>query len=46
MYKVEIKTSKGLVTIYLDNLLKLQEELNKYKEYESIVAIKIKEKGK
>ena len=42
MYKIEIKTSKGIVTVYLDNLLKLGEELNKYQEYEKVVATKVK----
>ena len=41
VYKVEIKTVKGTIIIYLENLLKLEEEINKYSDHESVKATKI-----
>lgn len=44
MYKIQIKTSIGTVIIYLDTLLKLQQELEKYPGYEGFEATKIKKR--
>ena len=41
MYKIEIKTSKGTIIIYLENLLKLEEELSKHPDHESVKATKV-----
>ena len=41
MYKIQITTSLGTITIYLDTLLKLEEELQKYPEYEKVEATKV-----
>lgn len=41
MYKIEIKTSLGTITIYLDTMLKLEEELKKYPNYEEVKATKV-----
>ena len=41
MYKIQITTSLGTVTIYLDTLIKLEEELKKYPNYEEVKATKV-----
>lgn len=45
MYKIQIKTSKGTVTIYLDTLLQLEAELQKYPDHEKVEAAKVKKIG-
>ena len=45
MYKVIIKTLVGTVTIYLDTLIKLEEELKKYDGVEKVEATKVKKLG-
>lgn len=42
MYKIQITTSHGVLTIYLDTLMKLEEELKKYEGYEKVEATKVK----
>ena len=44
MYKVEIKTSKGTIVIYLENLVNLETELSKHPDYEKVKATKILKK--
>lgn len=41
MYKIKIKTSKGTVVIYLDTLLQLETELQKYPDHEKVEATKV-----
>lgn len=41
MYKIQITTSLGVVTIYLDTLIKLEEELKKYEGYKKVEATKV-----
>lgn len=40
-YKIQITTSLGVVTIYLDTLMKLEEELKKYEGVEKVEATKV-----
>ena len=44
MYKIKIKTLVGTVTIYLDTLLQLDEELKKHENIEKVEAIKVLKK--
>jgi len=41
MYKVEIETKKGIITIYLENLFTLEKELIEYEDYAKITAKKL-----
>lgn len=45
MYKIQITTSLGVVTIYLDTLIKLEEELKKHDGVEKVEATKVKKSG-
>ena len=45
MYKIQITTSLGVVTIYLDTLMKLEGELKKYEWVEKVEAMKVKKLG-
>ena len=44
MYRIEIKTKKGIVVIYLENILKLEEELLKYPNHEEVKVKNLKKK--
>ena len=45
MYKVRIKTLVDTLTIYLDTLLQLEDELKKYENIEKVEATKVLKKG-
>ena len=45
MYKVRIKTLVGTITIYLDTLLQLEDELKKHENIEKVEATKVKKLG-
>ena len=44
LYKIKITTSLGTITIYLDTLLQLEDELKKYEEIEKVEATKVLKK--
>ena len=44
MYKVRIKSLAGTITIYLDTLLQLDEELKKHENIEKVEATKVLKK--
>jgi len=44
MYKIQIATSLGVVTIYLDTLLQLEDELKKHENVEKVEATKVLKK--
>lgn len=45
MYKIQITTSLGVITIYLDTLLQLEDELKKHENIEKVEATKVLKKG-
>ena len=42
MYRIEIKTKKGIVVIYLENILKLEKELLKYPNHDEVKVKNLK----